>query len=341
MKKIIRTTIIIALMTGMLTSCNEVPQTSIETEEPLFTTVEDAPETAIENLIIEEESEPIVEEPVVEEPIEEEILEDETLEDNTLTDSEEEEQAAEIAETITTQLPQTITVLDMVMYATQSCNVRDLPSTSGNKMYSLAKDQQVHVIGQDAASNWYLLEDGYFVTNKYLSSTKAAATDSTTTTPSTTTPPTTPAPSDATTTTATTTTGSSTACPHNNTSRELLYTDGLCKIVYHMKEYCLDCGAIVNPHVTEETETVHRIHTTWTCIQSRICGVQDEISYPHYECDCGEICYDGPPVVTANGAHNMVTFQFYDADGNTVEGLACCYCGWQDTSTYHIVAYAP
>ena len=67
--------------------------------------------------------------------------------------------------------------LDKTMYAKSSVNVRDLPSTDGNKLGGLSKAQEVHVTGQCNETNWYRIEYsgsvGY-VSNNYLQDSKPA-----------------------------------------------------------------------------------------------------------------------------------------------------------------------
>lgn len=69
----------------------------------------------------------------------------------------------------------TYTDMDKTMYAKSSVNVRDLPSTDGNKLGGLSKAQEVHVTGQCNETNWYRIEynggTGY-VSNNYLQETK-------------------------------------------------------------------------------------------------------------------------------------------------------------------------
>ena len=52
----------------------------------------------------------------------------------------------------------TYTDLDKKMYAKSSVNVRDLPSTDGNRLGGLSKAQEVHVTGQCNETSWYRIE---------------------------------------------------------------------------------------------------------------------------------------------------------------------------------------
>lgn len=58
------------------------------------------------------------------------------------------------------------------MYAKSSVNIRSLPSTSGSKLGSLSKNQEVTVTGQCNETGWYrikLNDSDAYVSNKYLS----------------------------------------------------------------------------------------------------------------------------------------------------------------------------
>lgn len=69
----------------------------------------------------------------------------------------------------------TVTVLDKSMWATTGVNVRDLPDTTGTKIGSLVKDQEIKVTGQCNETGWFRVEyEGKtgFVSNKYLTDSK-------------------------------------------------------------------------------------------------------------------------------------------------------------------------
>ena len=82
----------------------------------------------------------------------------------------------------------TYTDMDKTMYAQKSVNVRDLPTTDGQKLGALALNQEVNVTGQCAETAWYRIvyNDGVaYVSDKYLGDAKveeAAQTAGTTTT---------------------------------------------------------------------------------------------------------------------------------------------------------------
>ena len=69
----------------------------------------------------------------------------------------------------------TYTDMTATMYAKQTVNVRDLPSTDGNRVGGLSTNQEVAVTGQCNETGWYRIEyDGQtaYVSNNYLSDTK-------------------------------------------------------------------------------------------------------------------------------------------------------------------------
>jgi len=57
-----------------------------------------------------------------------------------------------------TKLTYTFTDDDAKKYAKSSVNVRDLPSTDGNRLGSLSKAQEVHVTGKCNETGWYRIE---------------------------------------------------------------------------------------------------------------------------------------------------------------------------------------
>lgn len=68
----------------------------------------------------------------------------------------------------------TYTDMSATMYATQTVNVRNLPSTDGEKVGSLSANQEVTITGQ-ASTGWYRIEYNggeAYVSDKYLSDTK-------------------------------------------------------------------------------------------------------------------------------------------------------------------------
>ncbi len=72
------------------------------------------------------------------------------------------------------KLEYTYTDMEATMYAQQTVNVRDIPSTDGNKVGSLSANDEVKVTGQ-AETGWYRIEyDGgvAYVSDSYLSEDK-------------------------------------------------------------------------------------------------------------------------------------------------------------------------
>ena len=73
-------------------------------------------------------------------------------------------------ESETEKIVYTYTEMDMVVYTTTTLNVRDLPSTEGEKIGGLAKDQEVLVTGQCNETGWYRIKYGDevgYVSNAY------------------------------------------------------------------------------------------------------------------------------------------------------------------------------
>lgn len=62
----------------------------------------------------------------------------------------------------------TYTDMNQTMWAKSSVNVRDLPSTDGNKAGSLKGGQEVTVTGRCNETGWYRLDNGNFVSGNYL-----------------------------------------------------------------------------------------------------------------------------------------------------------------------------
>jgi len=71
----------------------------------------------------------------------------------------------------------TYSALDKTMYAKSSVNVRDLPSTDGERIGGLSARQEVHVTGQCNETNWYRIDyngETAYVSNSYLVSERPA-----------------------------------------------------------------------------------------------------------------------------------------------------------------------
>lgn len=84
-----------------------------------------------------------------------------------------------VSENKTTDAGYTYADLSKTMYAKSTVNVRSLPSTSGSKLGSLSKNQEVAVTGQCNETGWYRISynsgEG-FVSNKYLADEPVAKT---------------------------------------------------------------------------------------------------------------------------------------------------------------------
>lgn len=95
-----------------------------------------------------------------------------TTEPKTIEAVPETEEETEIeTEEVVEEVKYSYTDMDKTMYAKQSVNVRDLPSTDGNKLGGLSLAQEVHVTGQCTETSWYRIEfDGAiaYVSNSYL-----------------------------------------------------------------------------------------------------------------------------------------------------------------------------
>jgi uncharacterized protein YkwD len=111
----------------------------------------------------------------------EDVAEDTEAEDAEAVESEaESEDSTESAGTdASASASYTYADMSKTMYAKSSVNVRDLPSTDGNKLGGLSTNQEVTVTGQCNETSWYRIEykgsTGY-VSNKYLSDEKVATT---------------------------------------------------------------------------------------------------------------------------------------------------------------------
>lgn len=129
-----------------------VPETELSTEESVETT--EATESVAETVT--ETQEPVADEAVID--------------------------VKTVSENKTTDAGYTYADLSKTMYAKSTVNVRSLPSTSGSKLGSLSKNQEVAVTGQCNETGWYRISfnngEG-FVSNKYLVDTPVAKAAST------------------------------------------------------------------------------------------------------------------------------------------------------------------
>ena len=164
MKHKILTMILLAgLSVSMLTGCGQTETASTaETQTTETTAQPEEPEQAEE---------------VVTETTETEVASAEEPEATTEPSTEEPEANTEPSTEEVTEEPKpeyTYTDMSATMYATQTVNVRNLPSTDGEKVGSLSTNQEVAITGQ-ASTGWYRIQyngSEAYVSNKYLSDEK-------------------------------------------------------------------------------------------------------------------------------------------------------------------------
>lgn len=155
------------MVVTMMTACGNAQQAALQPETE---SVQEATE-----MTVSESTETV--EATVESTVEE------TKEAQPETQPEEtKEVAAESTETVAaTPAPEeaattyTYTDMDKTMYAQKSVNVRDLPTTDGQKLGALALNQEVKVTGQCVETAWYRIvyNDGAaYVSDKYLGDAK-------------------------------------------------------------------------------------------------------------------------------------------------------------------------
>ena len=90
-------------------------------------------------------------------------------------ESEGTEKANQTSSEQTAEQQYTYTDMNATMYATQTVNIRTLPSTDGEKVGSLSINQEVNITGQCNETNWYRFEyngSTAYVSNNYVSDTK-------------------------------------------------------------------------------------------------------------------------------------------------------------------------
>lgn len=146
-----------------LSACGTAAQTgSVESTESVVAESTESVENSTEAFVLEEELS-------IEESTEESVDTTETEKKTTSTDK-------------TESAGYTYTEDSRTMYAKSTVIVRSLPSTSGNKLGSLSKNQEVAVTGQCNETGWYRISfnnsEG-FVSNKYLADKPVAAAAST------------------------------------------------------------------------------------------------------------------------------------------------------------------
>lgn len=159
-----------------LSACGNTAQTgSVESTESVAAESTESVENSTEAFVLEEELS-------TEESIEESVNETESTETVTETQEPAADEAVIDAKTVsgdkTAGAGYTYSDLSKTMYAKSTVNVRSLPSTSGNRLGSLSKNQEVAVTGQCNETGWYRISynnaEG-FVSNKYLTDEPVAA----------------------------------------------------------------------------------------------------------------------------------------------------------------------
>ena len=159
-----------------LSACGTAGKTdSVESTESVVTESTESVENSTEAFVPEEELS-------TEESTEESVNETESTETVTETQEPAADEAVIDAKTVsgdkTAGAGYTYSDLSKTMYAKSTVNVRSLPSTSGNRLGSLSKNQEVAVTGQCNETGWYRISynsaEG-FVSNKYLTDEPVAA----------------------------------------------------------------------------------------------------------------------------------------------------------------------
>lgn len=96
---------------------------------------------------------------------------EEVVENVEVEDVENVEDVEDVEENVETTITYTYADVSQTMYVKSAVNVRDLPSTSGNRLGSLAAAQEVTVTGKCNETGWYRIAYGdkvAYVSNNYL-----------------------------------------------------------------------------------------------------------------------------------------------------------------------------
>lgn len=176
MKRMIHKFLAISFVAVLLSGCGNGSSDTIKEAVSDISTETEAAEAVESSKSIEEPFEPeSTEEAQQAEPVETaesestEVIEDVFVEESPTEDAIAEEQ----------EVPAyTYTDLSKVMYAQQSVNVRDLPSTDGNKLGALSLNQEVTITGQCNETSWYRIEyngAAAYVSSRYLGDSVVAA----------------------------------------------------------------------------------------------------------------------------------------------------------------------
>lgn len=139
---------------------------TFENEDEEVANVNEIEETDVTRNVDSETSEEETDADITELPIIEEVAEKTVSEPIETEDSIIEEASVEVK-----QPAYSYTTLNQTMYASQSVNVRNLPSTDGEKLGGLAYAEEVTVTGQCNETGWYRINytgNEAYVSNKYL-----------------------------------------------------------------------------------------------------------------------------------------------------------------------------
>ena len=166
--------------TGVDVTASEEVESSVEVTESvepstegMETELEIEVEVESEGKSETEESKPETEKPETDESVQKTAAEQKENTPATVPDAGSKEGEEKVTEAYT------YIDVNKTMYAQNAVNVRDLPSTSGNKLGALRKNQEVTVTGQCNETGWYRIvygENEAFVSGKYLGDAKAPET---------------------------------------------------------------------------------------------------------------------------------------------------------------------
>lgn len=157
-RKILSMLMVLVLMGVMITGCGKEVATQPEPTNEV-TTQSEEPTKEVEPT--KEPTEP------TEQPTDEVATQPEETPPTEVTS----EPTEEVTEPVETAPQFTFTDLSQTMYAANSVNVRDLPSTDGEKLGGLSTNQEVAVTGQCNETSWYRISYNNgeaFVSDKYL-----------------------------------------------------------------------------------------------------------------------------------------------------------------------------
>lgn len=154
-KRLLTALALITLSTALLIGCGNKQEETTQTE----TTTETVETTTTEESTIEQEIETneLTEEVAMETEPTTEVANETTTEPET-TEETTEETTQEPEPVPEPQAVYTYTDMSATMYATQTVNVRNLPSTDGEKLGSLSTNQEITVKAQCNETSWYMFD---------------------------------------------------------------------------------------------------------------------------------------------------------------------------------------